>query len=195
MRVIRTILMAMAFPLLLAGCSAVKIPKSIDKAKKVVRQNVEQINAITEYHDLSNPFTVLDTIKIKVPEREFGITIPKKYNQQVSDLLSEYGSLVFIEPQDEQKANEIVEKIIEESTVPIDTVFEDSVVRIEVFDSDSGLVINYRLKEQEYSEPYSYEATQIDTKVYWYEDRLFRISIVVILLTVLFLVVYNKTKK
>ena len=194
MKNIKSFIVAIVLGLVLMGCSAVKVPKNIDRAKKVVRENVEQINAISEYHNLRSPFSVTDTLTLKVPERNFGITIPKKYNQQVSSLLSEYGSLVFIEPQHEQRANEIVEKIIEESTTPIDTVLEDSLVRIEVFDSDSGLVINYILKEQTYKQPYSYEATQIDTKIYWYEDRLFRISIVIILLAVLFLIIYNKTK-
>lgn len=194
---IRSILFIALFilSLVLSGCSAIKIPKSIDRSKKKIERNYEEIKAISDYHGLSSPLRVTDTITIKIPERKLDIDIPKIENRKIDSLLREYGSLVTVDPSDQQSVNDITEKILLESKIIKDTVYEDSDVIIDIKNLGDNLSIDYTIKSKEVTETVESDVIQINTKVNWYEDNYFRLILLVILLTVLFLVVYNKTKR
>lgn len=167
------------------SCSSVRVPKSPVKAKRVVENNVRQINAITEFHNLKSPFIKLDTIIFELPERKNSFFVPLSIDKNLGIALNDY--LDFIDP---SKKVEVVEKIKEViKSTEVNHVYQDSLINISIRGNADSLVIDYTIFAETLSKPVEFESVTIDTNVKWFEDRFIQIILFAFIVLLLVLII------
>lgn len=191
MRVIRTLIVAVASVILLGGisCSTAKIPTDIQKAKESVSKKTREIEAIINYHELESPFLVRDTIVFNTPIVRRTLEFPVNIDGNLQLVYDKYILPIAGE-------NPVLEEGIknEVANIPVSYSYQDSLISIDITGTLKNVKIDYVLKPQELKKPIEYEKYDIDTKVKWHEnDRLLRrilailVAIIVIMILVLFL--------
>lgn len=184
---ISRILIAATLIGVLGSCASVRIPKNPNKAKRTVEQNVRQIEAIVEYHGLRNPFTSIDTVVLRIPEKSRGFYIPSRLATDLDFLISDY---IFPAIPDTAEAIVIKEKIntvIENNQ--LDYVYLDSLIKIQIKGDADGVHVEYTIFQQELKKVIESERYNIDTRIRWWEDTYFRIALVLILVILLVLII------
>lgn len=178
MRVIKIILIGLTS--LLFSCRSVKIPESPDRAKRLIEKKYDQIKAISEYHDLTSPNTVKDTVKVVVPRlyRAVEVNSPS-FKASVNTAFQKYVAPSLKDGTDVQKVLDDVMNIVEPEFV--DKTFEDSLSTIRVYGYPDSLRIEVDIKEREIDKPIEYDQLVVDTDVKWYEDRFIKAAFLVLI--------------
>lgn len=168
------ILGLIAVLLILSGCSSVKIPKTVHKAKNRIERNAREIRAIAEYHNLANPLRVSDTILVKVPSLDGGFLSSGRIDRNFNEAFDRYIFPTFIEIKDTVEV-ERIRTVLKTASCTVDSVYEDEYIVIKLSLLEGKLAVNYAIKERNVEAPVNYDAIVIDTNVKWYEDRFVRL--------------------
>lgn len=175
------------------SCTAVKIPRNVEKAKKTVAQNVRQIEAIVDYHSLRNPFIKVSDVVINVPEKIGSFRFPDRLATDLDYLYNDY---IFPAIPDTIRAVEIKEKIKEVvSNNKIDYTYLDSLIKIQIKGTVDGVDVQYTILQQDVKKTIETEVYSIDTKVRWYEDSYFRIILLFALALITAITIHSIIKR
>lgn len=179
MRVFSNLIILSAF--LLASCSSIRIPKSPDKAKRKIELKYDQIKAIAEYHNLSAPNTVKDTVRVSIPRYSKSVEVNSpSFLSRLDTAFYRYVEPSLKDGVDVQIVYRDVFKYLKPEF--IDKRFEDSVSVISVYGYPDSLKIDIVYKERDIYEPIEYEQLVVDTEVKWYEDRFIKAVFLVLVI-------------
>lgn len=168
---------------LLDSCGA-KVPLSVDRAKMRVQKNYREIKAITDFHNLDSPFTVRDTVKIRVPQYVKSIEVNSpSFVSSVDTAFVKYVKPVLKDGVDVVKVRRDLLNAVKPEY--IDKVFEDSLSVVSVFGYPDSLNVSVLIKERDIREPIEYERVVVDTEIKWYEDRFVKIAGIAIIVGVI----------